>query len=57
MKIACKVLFQVTVTLASAFWANAAVYRVGPGRAYTTLQQVVDLLNPGDMVPVDGDAT
>lgn len=35
----------------------AATYRVGPGRPYTSLQQVSGLLNPGDLVEVDGDAT
>jgi hypothetical protein len=30
---------------------------VGPGRAYINLQAVASLLNPGDVVEVDGDAT
>lgn len=37
--------------------AAAATYRVGPDRAYTSLQQVAGLLNPGDVVEVDGNAT
>ncbi|MEP0772742.1 MAG: hypothetical protein HRF46_00040, partial [Acidobacteriota bacterium] len=37
--------------------ASAAVFQVGPGRTYTTLQQVAPLLNPGDLVEVDGNAT
>jgi len=32
-------------------------YRVGPGEPYTRLQDVVSLLNPGDVVEVDGNAT
>lgn len=35
----------------------AAVYLVGPGRTYTTLQAVAGLLNAGDTVNVDGNAT
>ncbi|MBP7864493.1 MAG: FG-GAP repeat protein [Acidobacteria bacterium] len=37
--------------------ASAATYPVGPGRTYTTLQAVVNLLQPGDLVEVDGDVT
>lgn len=37
--------------------ASAAMYQVGPGRTYTTLQQVAAMLNPGDVVEVDGNAT
>jgi hypothetical protein len=37
--------------------AAATTYRVGPGRTYTTLQAVAGLLNPGDVVEVDGNAT
>ncbi|MBP7866230.1 MAG: VCBS repeat-containing protein [Acidobacteria bacterium] len=37
--------------------APAATYNVGPGRPYTTLQDVAGLLNPGDLVLVDGNAT
>src|SRR5574341_445963 len=35
----------------------APTYRVGPGRAHTTLQDLVSVLNPGDVVEVDGNAT
>ena len=37
--------------------AQAATYRVGPGRTYTKHRSVVCLLNPGDVVEVDGNAT
>src|ERR1044072_8889082 len=37
--------------------ASAITYQVGPGRTYTTLQAVAPLLNPGDLVEVDGNAT
>lgn len=37
--------------------AFGATYQVGPGRSYTSLQQVVGSLNPGDIVEVDGDHT
>lgn len=37
--------------------APAAVYHVGPAQTYTQLHQVADLVNPGDTVLVDGDAT
>jgi hypothetical protein len=48
---------MVAILLASAPAAEAATYQVGPGRRYTTLQAVAGLLNPGDLVLVDGDAT
>ena len=37
--------------------AFAATYQVGPGKTYPDLGAVVDLLNPGDVVEVDGDHT
>lgn len=37
--------------------SQAAVYHVGPAQAHTQLGQVASLLNPGDTVLVDGDAT
>ena len=43
--------------LLSSTQAHAATYRVGPGRTYTNLQAVAGLLNPGDVVEVDGDVT
>lgn len=36
--------------------APAVTYRVGPARPYQQLQQLVNVLNPGDTVLVDGDA-
>ena len=41
--------------LAPAAWS--ATYQVGAGRPYADLQAVAGLLNPGDVVEVDGDAT
>lgn len=35
----------------------AATYQVGPGKTYTRLQDVADLLKPGDNVLVDGSTT
>lgn len=37
--------------------AFAATYQVGPGKAYANLGAVAGLLNPGDIVEVDGNAT
>ncbi|HRS17833.1 MAG TPA: right-handed parallel beta-helix repeat-containing protein, partial [Thermoanaerobaculaceae bacterium] len=37
--------------------ALGATLQVGPGRTYTSLQQVVGIVNPGDVVEVDGNAT
>jgi len=36
---------------------DAATLQVGPGKTYASLQEVVDLVNPGDVVEVDGDHT
>lgn len=36
---------------------SAALYQVGPGKPYANLQAVTGLLNPGDIVEVDGDET
>ncbi len=47
----------VAACLASVPATEAATYEVGPGRTYTTLQAVAGLLNPGDLVLVDGNAT
>jgi hypothetical protein len=49
-------------SVAAAAWfvtvpLEATTYRVGPGRTYKNLQAVAGLLNPGDVVEVDGDAT
>ncbi|PKN39700.1 MAG: hypothetical protein CVU63_14665, partial [Deltaproteobacteria bacterium HGW-Deltaproteobacteria-20] len=37
--------------------AVAAVYQVGPSRSHSSLQSVASLLQPGDVVEVDGNAT
>ncbi len=37
--------------------AQRPPYQVGPSRTYTTLQAVAELLNPGDIVEVDGEHT
>jgi len=47
-------LFIVAVCVSS---ASAITYQVGPSRTYHTLQDVAGLLNPGDLVEVDGNAT
>jgi len=36
---------------------SATTYRVGSGKPYANLQAVAPLLNPGDLVEVDGNAT
>ncbi len=36
---------------------GATTYQVGPSRPYATLQEVADLLQPGDVVEVDGGVT
>jgi hypothetical protein len=43
--------------LALAAPLTAETFLVGPTRTYTELHQVVDLVGPGDLVLVDGDAT
>lgn len=47
--------FLATSGLASQ--ALAATYSVGPSQEYKSLSEVVDKVNPGDVVEVDGDAT
>ncbi len=37
--------------------ASADTYSVGPGRTYSALQDVRTLLQPGDVVEIDGDAS
>ena len=37
--------------------ARATTYEVGPSKPFSTLQAVAPLLNPGDLVLVDGNAT
>lgn len=54
MKNLIMALFIVVLCISS---ASAITYQVGPGRTYTTLQAVAPLLNPGDLVEVDGNAT
>ncbi|NUO50966.1 MAG: hypothetical protein HOV80_19095 [Polyangiaceae bacterium] len=43
--------------LATPSLALATTYQVGPSRPYQSLQEVESLLNPGDVVQVDGDHT
>ncbi len=48
------------VWMLALLWAlhfSAATYFVGPGRPYANLQAVAGLLNPGDVVEVDGNVT
>ena len=54
MKYLIVTLFIVAFCCSSAF---AITYQVGPTRTYTSLQNVAPLLNPGDLVEVDGNAT
>jgi hypothetical protein len=49
------VVVGVMVGLVGPVWATT--YQVGPSRPYATLQDVAGLLQPGDLVEVDGDAT
>ncbi|APV50532.1 hypothetical protein BWI17_13025 [Betaproteobacteria bacterium GR16-43] len=44
-------------TAALAASAGATTYQVGPTRAFTQITQVTGMLNPGDVVEVDGNAT
>ncbi|MBK9260549.1 MAG: hypothetical protein IPM54_12065 [Polyangiaceae bacterium] len=44
-----------TLTLGSS--AFGATYQVGPGKTYSNLGAVTGILNPGDIVEVDGDQT
>ena len=57
MKRAAVIAFS--LILLSSFCGNllAVTYLVGPGKTYTKLQDVADLLRPGDVVNVDGNAT
>jgi hypothetical protein len=43
--------------LATPSLAFSTTYQVGPSRPYQSLQEVESLLNPGDIVQVDGDHT
>src|SRR5262245_40933792 len=45
------------VVLVAAPAARAATYTVGAGKTYANLGAVASLLNPGDLVLVDGDQT
>ena len=47
----------IALSLASQALAGGTTYLVGPGRTYTQLTQVADLVGPGDLVLVDGGAT
>jgi hypothetical protein len=50
-----KNIFLAFLVTFSAAWATT--YPVGPGKTYTRLQDVADLLKPGDVVLVDGNET
>ncbi len=54
-------LFNVVALLSficfGSYSSHAVLYQVGPNRPYTQLSQVAGLLNPGDVVEVDGNAT
>ena len=54
MKYLIVTLFILAFCCSNAF---AITYQVGPTRTYTSLQNVAPLLNPGDLVEVDGNAT
>ena len=47
----------IALFFASQAFAGGTTYLVGPGRTYTQLTQVADLVGPGDLVLVDGGAT
>ncbi len=49
------VVVMILVSVAGA--AGATTYSVGPGQPYANLQAVAGLLQPGDLVEVDGDVT
>lgn len=53
MMLAIRALPFILLTAAAA----GATYQVGPGKPYANLQAVADLLYPGDIVEVDGNAT
>ena len=57
--VAYSVLARTAAALAVVFSmpATATTYNVGPARQYLTLNAVAGLLNPGDLVLVDGDHT
>ena len=50
-------LFTLAMSGVGAGVADAAIYRVGPGKTYARPHDVVSLLNPGDIVEVDGNTT
>lgn len=56
-RIAARLLITSLFAMAWVTAAAAAVYHVGPGQSYTQLQPAADLVDPGDTVLVDGDAT
>jgi hypothetical protein len=49
--------FVALLLVATSADALADTYQVGPGKPYANLNEVQDLLQPGDVVEVDGDAT
>jgi len=55
MKYPTAIVFLIIAVISS--HVQAVTYQVGPGRNYTTLQAVAGLLEKGDLVEVDGNAT
>lgn len=47
----------ITLSIGGYFQVWGTVYQVGPGKTYTKLQDVANMLKPGDAVEVDGSAT
>lgn len=52
-----RIALPLALWVVSASSVLGATLQVGPGRPYTSLQQVVGILNPGDVVEVDGNNT
>ncbi len=57
MQILYRLIFVSLLLSLAASPSLATTFQVGPARTYTNLQSVVDLLNPGDVVEVDGDVS
>jgi hypothetical protein len=57
MKNSTRFTFIVAVVCCTYGNSIAATYLVGPGKTYAKLQDVADLLRPGDIVNVDGNTT
>lgn len=54
---ALSIVLLVGFVLGSPLAASAITYQVGPSRSYRQISEVAGLLNPGDIVEVDGNAT